>query len=78
MASASASSDRSRPRRTCRVDGSGFYHEMSTKFVDEFVDTEQLVIGDDEELPEDVYFLERIITSRKDKEHKGVSSETLV
>ena len=46
--------DRSRPRRTCRVDGSGFYHEMST-MCQKYLEPEQLDVSGDEELPNGVY-----------------------
>ena len=39
--------DRSRPRRTCRVDGSGVYHEMST-MCQKYLEPEQLDVSGDE------------------------------
>ena len=46
--------DRSRPRRTCRVDGSGFYHEMST-MCQKYLEPEQLDVSGN-----GVYRVERV------------------
>ena len=61
------------------MDGSGFYSDLSTYqiFLKESIDTAQLnvnVVSCDGELPDGVYALERVISSRK---RGSVSSETL-
>ena len=46
------------------MDGSGFYHEMST-MCQKYLEPEQLDVSGDEELPNGVYKVERVISSRQ-------------
>ena len=47
------------------MDGSGFYHEMST-MCQKYLEPEQLDVSGDEELPNGVYTrVERVISSRQ-------------
>ena len=55
-----------RPRRTCRIDGSDFYHGMLQKDCTKKSSSTLLNVGEpDEELPDDVYAVNRVVSSRQ-------------
>ena len=55
-----------RPRRTCRIDGSGFYRGMLHKDCTEESSSTLLIVGESgEELPDDVYAVDRVVSSRQ-------------